>query len=747
MSGLTPNQIVNPKGNEITHPSNQINALYSKPSFGMDNMQILNQPPENVPQIYRGHRKKWGRTYINILHDPRVVRGNTYAAFVIPSSLQMEFLKLREEEDKKKKLLQPIKVPRVALLGRNRKEETSVKDEEEKRPESPILKPIENKEEVTDSPYFYEDKPAVPLYVPLPPGKEEYTQIVDGELFDFDLEVKPILEVLVGRSVLQAKYELIEEEERDQYLKHKREYERKREFELNNLQRTEARYLRREEEKQRRFKQKEQRKLNDIIMQKKLMAKVFSNSYFKGLKSNSFRRLQELGFLTIRPTYPLNFYLKNNYYPITEKINKLAEFTEEKLMRQVRREVEDEITAAHKESVEKENNRIAEILAKKEADRIAAEEAEKERRAAQLERREQRRIKRITDSIMTNIVATNSTRKDVMNLPLSDIDELSIKGDCIHCFGQLGETLFVISEVVSDILPLEFSSSLDIKDFMSNFVQEFLLNGLPGINNDTLNLELKYLESPKYDFENIPEDKKEDFKNFLKDERRYISKSLHMLIDMGVVKKESVNSFNEAVADIYFKQNIEPEKVEGDPENQEPEYLEKIRIENENNEKKAADENAKYEKMKKRIKIVFIKPEVFKKKRNNIGGFITVDPNILEKEKVTEIEEVPIKKEEEEKPENPIEEGEKIENEEGKEEQKEANPEEEKPKEEKPKEEVKPEEEKPKEEQKQEEQKPEGEKPNEEQKPEGDNPVPQEGQEQQPPQPQSKIILFSYFYS
>ena len=41
--------------------------------------------------------------------------------------------------------------------------------------------------------------------------------------------------------------------------------------------------------------------------------------------------------------------------------------------------------------------------------------------------------------------------------------------------------------------------------------------------------------------------------------------------------------------------------------------------------------------MKKRIKVVFIKPEVFKKKRNNIGGFITVDPNILEKEKVTEI--------------------------------------------------------------------------------------------------------------
>ena len=258
------NDILNP-GPNVVDPAAQIPYLYPRPSFGYENNQILSNAPENPPQIYRGHRRKWGRTYINILHDPRVVRGNTYAAFVIPSSLQMEFLRMKEEEEKRKKLLKiPKKLPRVALMGRNRRDERIQKEEEEERPESPVLKPIEVKEKVEDIPYFFEDRPKTPKYIPPPKGKDEETQIIDGELFDFEMEVKPILEVLVGRSVIQAQYELIEEYEREEYLTHKKNYERKREFELNKLQRTEAKYMRQEEEKQRRFKQKEQRKINDI---------------------------------------------------------------------------------------------------------------------------------------------------------------------------------------------------------------------------------------------------------------------------------------------------------------------------------------------------------------------------------------------------------------------------------------------------------------------------------------------------
>lgn len=633
---------------EIVSPSNQIPPLYSKPSFGVGNAQLLNPSTDGKPQIYRGHRKKFGRTYINILHDPRVVRGNTYAAIVIPSSIQLEFLRMKEEEEKRRRARRKLtKLPRVALLGRNRKEEEETNIEEDKRPESPLLKQIENKDEVIDKPYFYEDRPPTPKYVPLPPGKDEETQVIDLELFDFEMEVKPILEVLVGRSVVQARYELIEEDERNEYLKHKKEYERKREFELMNLQRTEARYMRLEEEKQRRFKQKEQRKLYDITLQKKLISKVFSKMYLRSMKQSVLNQLQQRGFLAEHEDYVNQQFLVENTYDQVCTLNELYEDVEYHLENNIETEYSDNVTALHKTAVNTEHERIEKIRQEKEAQRLAAEEEERQRRAAQLARREQRRIDRITNSIMTNIISTNTTRKDVMNLPLSDVDELSIRGDCIHCLGgQIGEIMFVFNEIVRNTLSPEELETIDMKLLMRAFIEELLLNAM---NNETMLLELKYLESTKYDFESIAEERKGEFKEFIKDERRYISKSLKLLVnELGVVNKDDVNLFNEVISELYFKTNVEAEKVEGDPENQEPEYLEKIRLQNEENEKKAADENAKYEKIKKKIKLVFVKPEVFKNKRKNIGGFVMVEPNDREIDKIVEVEEVVIEPEKKE---------------------------------------------------------------------------------------------------
>ena len=664
-------EILDPPGTEITDPVAQMKQLLTKPSINMDNMQVLNSPPINAPQIYRGHRKKWGRTYINILHDPRVVRGNTYAAFVIPSSLQMEFLRMKEEEEKRKKLARmPKKVPRCAYIGlRARRDDKNKKLEEEKKEDSPVLKPIENTGEVEDIPYFYADIPDAPIYVPLPPGKDEFTQIVDGELFDFDLEVKPILEVLVGRSVIQAQYELIEDYERDEYLKHKKAYERKREFELNKLQRTEAKYVRKEEEKQRRFKQKEQRKINDIIMQKKLMAKVFGKYALKDLKYNSFRQLQERGFLASHATYPVTFYLKNNYIPKAEKSEKEAKFIEDNLMKQIKKETDEEKLTAHENAIQKEKDRLYNIALQKALDKRKADKEEKQRRKEQLERREKRRINRITESITTNVINTKADRKDIMTLPLSDIDELTLKSESIHCFGQLGEIMFVIQEILNDVIPLDVEYKININDLMKKFLEEFLLNVVKEVNNDQFVLELKYLESPKYDFENIPEERRPEFAEFIKDERRYISKSVHELIHLGLLNKDIVNAFNEAVSDFYFK-NPEQEKIEIDPENQDEAYQEEMKKKQEEAEKKAQDDAAKLELIRKKIKFTIIKPEVFKKKRENIGGFVTVEPNQIEKAIITESEEVPIKPPEEEKNEEG-EEGEEGEHEEKQDEQKE----------------------------------------------------------------------------
>ena len=673
------NEIINPGAN-VVDPAAQIQYLYSRPSFGYENTQILSHAPENPPQIYRGHRRKWGRTYINILHDPRVVRGNTYAAFVIPSSLQMEFLRMKEEEEKRKKLLRiPKKLPRVALMGRNRRDERVQKEEEEERPESPVLKPIEIKEKVEDVPYFFEDRPKTPKYIPPPKGKDEETQIIDGELFDFEMEVKPILEVLVGRSVIQAQYELIEEYEREEYLNHKKNYERKREFELNKLQRTEGKYIRQEEEKQRRFKQKEQRKINDIIMQKKLMSNVFSKHFLKNLKGNTFRHLQERGYLTHHETYNTSLFMQQVYLPKTEKMNEIISFVDDNLLPLMRKEIDNELLERHNISLKKEKERKEKLEEAKKKAKEAAEKAERERREAQLKRREERRINRITENVKSKIIAQNVNRKDITSLPLMDIDELSIKGESINCLGgQLGEILFVFNETLKNV----DKTDIDKKKLMKEFLKEFISKGFAGIipnkpeqnqtndnkqnnnnnssqhmslelvnyiNNDNFMLELRYLESPKYDWENIPEEKRNDFANFLKDDRRYISKSVHKLIELGIIKKEYLDIFNEVIAEMYFQGPIEPEKIEPDPTKAEDaQYQEEIKKRQEEAEKKAQEENAFNEKIKKKIKISLIKPDIFKKKRNNIGAFIIVEPNPFEKGVVQEIEEVPISQEEEE---------------------------------------------------------------------------------------------------
>ncbi len=673
------NEIINPGAN-VVDPAAQIQYLYSRPSFGYENTQILSHAPENPPQIYRGHRRKWGRTYINILHDPRVVRGNTYAAFVIPSSLQMEFLRMKEEEEKRKKLLKiPKKLPRVALMGRNRRDERVQKEEEEERPESPVLKPIEIKEKVEDVPYFFEDRPKTPKYIPPPKGKDEETQIIDGELFDFEMEVKPILEVLVGRSVIQAQYELIEEYEREEYLNHKKNYERKREFELNKLQRTEGKYIRQEEEKQRRFKQKEQRKINDIIMQKKLMSNVFSKHFLKNLKGNTFRHLQERGYLTHHETYNTSLFMQQVYLPKTEKMNEIISFVDDNLLPLMRKEIDNELLERHNISLKKEKERKEKLEEAKKKAKEAAEKAERERREAQLKRREERRINRITENVKSKIIAQNVNRKDITSLPLMDIDELSIKGESINCLGgQLGEILFVFNETLKNV----DKTDIDKKKLMKEFLKEFISKGFAGIipnkpeqnqtndnkqnnnnnnssqhmslelvnyiNNDNFMLELRYLESPKYDWENIPEEKRNDFANFLKDDRRYISKSVHKLIELGIINKEYLDIFNEVIAEMYFQGPIEPEKIEPDPTKAEDaQYQEEIKKRQEEAEKKAQEENAFNEKIKKKIKISLIKPDIFKKKRNNIGAFIIVEPNPFEKGVVQEIEEVPISQEEE----------------------------------------------------------------------------------------------------
>jgi hypothetical protein len=99
------------------------------------------------------------------------------------------------------------------------------------------------------------DRPAPPLFIPQPSGISQETQILEGELFDFDLECEPLLEVLVGKAIDQSLVEVVEEQELKAIKAQQEYFEQRRAVELAEAQRLEAAERRRQQEITRRKQQ------------------------------------------------------------------------------------------------------------------------------------------------------------------------------------------------------------------------------------------------------------------------------------------------------------------------------------------------------------------------------------------------------------------------------------------------------------------------------------------------------------
>ena len=115
----------------------------------------------------------------------------------------------------------------------------------------------------------------------MPPGGLRFhlitleTQIGAGDLFDFDLEVGPILDVLVGKTLEVAMLELMEEEELSAIRSQQEKFEMMRAAELAEVQRLEYEAKRKFAEKQRRKKQEREFREAQDDLQEKVAAQAF----------------------------------------------------------------------------------------------------------------------------------------------------------------------------------------------------------------------------------------------------------------------------------------------------------------------------------------------------------------------------------------------------------------------------------------------------------------------------------------
>ncbi|NXY42554.1 RSPH3 protein, partial [Ceuthmochares aereus] len=140
------------------------------------------------------------------------------------------------------------------------------------------------------------DRPPTPLFIPAKTGRDVATQIEEGELFDFDVEVKPILEVLIGKTIEQALLEVMEEEELAQLWAHQRAYAELRNAELAEVQRLEEQDRRYREEKERRIRQHMQMLQKQKETTEKIAARAFTQHYLADLIPSVFNNLRESGF-------------------------------------------------------------------------------------------------------------------------------------------------------------------------------------------------------------------------------------------------------------------------------------------------------------------------------------------------------------------------------------------------------------------------------------------------------------------
>ena len=196
-------------------------------------------------------------------------------------------------------------------------------------------------------------------------------QIEKGDLFDYDLEVKPLIEILVGRSVVSAINELQEEKEKEERKNNLDKYQKKRNAELMVTQRLEAKHKRKLDEADRRRLQKELFVKNQKEAGKKIIARRNAKESLLGLRNELLNELEDLGFIRAEPTSDLKIkYEEWLYAQIVEALRlqansqvaavKLLEEEEKKLANEHKKFIEEEMARRQgildeRERVRKEN--------------------------------------------------------------------------------------------------------------------------------------------------------------------------------------------------------------------------------------------------------------------------------------------------------------------------------------------------------------------------------------------------------
>ncbi|XP_066596763.1 radial spoke head protein 3 homolog A [Prorops nasuta] len=144
---------------------------------------------------------------------------------------------------------------------------------------------------------YYLESPPTPVFIPAKVGENVCTQIEPGDLFDYDREVQPILEILVGKTIEQALTEVLEEEEIAALREQQRRFYEIRDAEKAELQRLIEQDRKIREEKERSKREHEEAMKLQRETEERMAAASLLTGYIAELLPSVIEGLQMSGLL------------------------------------------------------------------------------------------------------------------------------------------------------------------------------------------------------------------------------------------------------------------------------------------------------------------------------------------------------------------------------------------------------------------------------------------------------------------
>ena len=387
----------------------------------------------------------------NIMHDRRVVRGNTFAAVVIPTSMQPD--PVLAEKQKEQELERRYRQERLKKKRQEEEMKHKMMEEQEEHERQMELEHQNDWAELDDydnmadehqlEPDYYVDKPPTPVFMENQKGLDKETQVIDEELFDFELEVEPILQVLVGKACENARVEVIEEWEKEQLIDHKKKFLIIKEAELMETQRMEAARNRRRREAERRYANFRTAKGQLGWANQKLCARQMSKKLLNLFERDTCQELRDVGIFRTPDDYAMESrFLPAVHNQTRAELIRDVEFTEGvdsfivMTLRTFARE--------HKSSIQKEYKRREEKRRREFRIQKQAEEERRKRKERRAALREKARVLELKKRVISVIIEPAKIEEKFNPETMKVYDVRDPEGN--------DEGIFVIGGMMSEIM-------------------------------------------------------------------------------------------------------------------------------------------------------------------------------------------------------------------------------------------------------------------------------------------------------